>query len=99
MAERKIKWTLRAIKDKLGIYQYWLNKNKSIEYPEKLERLFNEAMKLTAIYPDAGIQTEIKNVRLRIVKEYKLFYRTSDDFIEILSVWDSRRDPEKLKIK
>jgi hypothetical protein len=53
MASREIRWTLRATHDKLAIYEYWTNRNKSILYAKKLENLFNEAVKVAAIYPTA----------------------------------------------
>ncbi len=34
MARRQVKWALRAIKDKMAIYEYWINKNKSVVYPQ-----------------------------------------------------------------
>jgi toxin YoeB len=99
MATREIKWTLRALKDKMAIYEYWIYKNKSISYPQKLDRLFNEVMTLTISFPYSGIETEFKNVRIRIVKHFKLVYRITDSVIEVLTVWDSRQHPKKFKIK
>ncbi|WP_165593569.1 hypothetical protein [Aequorivita soesokkakensis] len=46
MASREIRWTIRATQDKLAIYEYWTNRNKSILYAQKLEKLFNEVIKL-----------------------------------------------------
>jgi hypothetical protein len=46
MASREILWTIRATQDKLAIYEYWTNRNKSILYAQKLEKLFNEVIKL-----------------------------------------------------
>ncbi len=43
MASREIRWTIRATQDKLAIYEYWTNRNKSILYAQKLE---NFSMKL-----------------------------------------------------
>lgn len=99
MARREIKWTLRALKDKMAIYEYWINKNKSVAYPQKLERLFNEIMTLTVSFPHSGQQTEFENIRIRIVKHYKLVYQITDSAIIVLTVWDIRQHPKNLKIK
>ena len=99
MVRREVRWTLRALKDKMAIYEYWIRKNKSITYPKKLDRLFNEIMTLTTSFPYAGIETEFDNIRIRIVKHYKLVYRITDSDIEVLTVWDTRQDPKRLKIK
>ena len=98
MATREIRWTLRALKDKMAIYEYWIHKNQSISYPKKLESLFNEVMNLTAIFPEAGMKTELDGIRIRTVKHYQLVYRITKSSIEVLTVWDSRRNPKKLKI-
>jgi len=33
-----------------------------------------------------------------IVKNYKLVYRISDELIEVVTVWDSRRNPSDFRI-
>jgi toxin YoeB len=97
MASREIRWTLRATHDKLAIYEYWTNRNKSILYAKKLENLFNEAVKVAAIYPTAGIKTAMTDVRIQIIKDYKIVYRIKEDLIEILTIWDTRQNPKNLK--
>ncbi len=97
MASREIRWTIRAIQDKLAIYEYWTNRNKSILYAKKLENLFNEAVKVAAIYPTAGIKTAMTDVRIQIIKDYKIVYRIKEDLIEILTIWDTRQNPKNLK--
>ncbi len=99
MVRREVRWTLRALKDKMAIYEYWIHKNKSTAYPKKLDRLFNEIMTLTTSFPYSGIETEFDTIRIRIVKHYKLVYRITDSAIEVLTVWDTRQNPKRLKIK
>ncbi|MCG2420111.1 hypothetical protein K8089_13860 [Aequorivita sp. F47161] len=70
MASSEIRWTIRATQDKLAIYKYWTNRNKSILYAKKLENFFNEAVKVAAIYPTAGIKTAMIDVRIQIIKEF-----------------------------
>ena len=38
----KVRWTSRAIADRLNIYKYWLERNPSDSYPEKPESLFEK---------------------------------------------------------
>ncbi len=97
MVAREIRWTIRATQDKLAIYEYWTNGNKSILYAQKLEKLFNEALKIAAIYPLAGVKTELIDVRIQIVKDFKLVYRIKENILEVLKVWDSRQNPKNLK--
>lgn len=98
MAEREVRWTLRSLKDKMLIYEYWIERNQSDAYPKKLEGLFKKSMSFTARFPFAGKVTELEDIRYRIVKDYKLFYRITDSTIEVLTVWDSRRNPQNLRL-
>ncbi len=97
MVTREIRWTIRATQDKLSIYEYWTNTNKSTLYAEKLENLFNETVKIIAIYPLTGIKTEIEDVRIQIVKDFKIIYRIKEGVLEVLTIWDTRQNPENLK--
>ncbi|MEJ1242501.1 hypothetical protein WBG78_30410 [Chryseolinea sp. T2] len=45
---KKIEWTAASLRDRVGIYRYWLERNKSDSYSEKLELLFDEAAELIA---------------------------------------------------
>lgn len=96
---KEIVWTETSIKDRLSIYQFWIDHNQSDTFSIKLELLFNESAKLVAIFPDAGTKTDFENIRVKVVRSYKLFYRNQNDRIEILRVWDSRQNPSTLKIK
>ncbi|WP_026450948.1 type II toxin-antitoxin system RelE/ParE family toxin [Aequorivita capsosiphonis] len=99
MVSREIRWTLAATRDKLSIFEYWTNRNQSALYAEKLELLFNDTIKIVAIFPFAGIETNITNVRIQIVKDFKLVYRIREEYIEVLKVWDTRQDPYGFNLK
>ncbi len=43
--------------------------------------------------------TDIEDVRLKVVRDYLIFYEFDDEYLYILSIWDCRQDPNKLKIK
>jgi len=96
MAEKTVHWSLRANKDKLAIFAYWINRNQSITYAQKLERLFNEAMKLAVIFPQAGTPTNTEKVRYRQVRHFKIFYQFSEKSLTVLLIWDDRRDTANL---
>ncbi len=96
---KKIVWTQTAIQDRLRIYQYWIEKNKSNLFSEKLERLFNESAILLSEFPEIGTQTDFQNVRVKVIRDYKLFYQFTPDSIQIIRVWDSRQNPDNLKLE
>jgi len=96
---KEIIWTETSVKDRLTIYRFWQNHNKSDAYSKKLEVLFSEAVKLIALFPEIGTCTDFKDVKVKMVRTYKIFYRIFDDHILIIRVWDARQDPETLKIE
>ena len=91
---KEIKWTTRSIIDRANIYKYWLERNQSEAYSEKLEELFEKPAVLIAKFPNLGTRTKYRNVYSKVVRNYKMFYRFDNDEIEILSVWDTRQVPE-----
>lgn len=95
MAQRVI-WSLQAQHDRKEILSYWRTRNNSNIYSKKLNDLFKKAVKLIAAHPNIGSQTDIENVRAKVVRDYLIFYETTNSRIEILSVWDTRRNPDDL---
>lgn len=95
---RQVIWSLRAQQDKKEILEYWIKRNKSNSYSIKLNELFKESTKIIAGYPQIGKLTNEKNVRVKIVKDYLLFYEVTENHIFVLTIWDSRQDPDKLKV-
>jgi hypothetical protein len=45
-----------------------------------------------------GIQSDVKNVRALISRDYIVFYQIADDTIKIISIWDCRQKPQDLTI-
>lgn len=62
MAKREIKWTSRALRDKIAIMEYWYQHNKSVDYPLKLERLFSSSLSLLIRQPFAGTFYDKKEI-------------------------------------
>lgn len=61
MAKKEIKWTLKAIHDKLDILDYWIERNKSKTYSEKLDKLFDKSIESISIHPEQGKKTNYKD--------------------------------------
>ncbi|WP_370866509.1 type II toxin-antitoxin system RelE/ParE family toxin [Salinimicrobium profundisediminis] len=45
-----------------------------------------------------GKPTSLKSVRMYIIKDYLMFYEILESHILILTIWDSRQNPVKLKL-
>jgi toxin YoeB len=95
---KEIVWTETSVRDRLEIFKFWLIHNKSAIYSNKLEDLFNESVKFLAEFPQMGAPTDYKDLRVKIVRNYKLFYRDTPSRIEIIRVWDTRQDPKDLTL-
>ena len=99
MDEREIIWTPRALSNKLDIYDYWYERNQSFAYPQKLELLFNTALKQKAKEPESGRPFNLKRkIRYYSIRNYRLYYSYSPDHLVVLSIWDSRRNPTQFKL-
>ena len=95
---KKIEWTRTSIQDRFKIYHFWAENNNSDTYSKKLEVLFNEAAKLISEFPEIGTETDYPNLRVKVIKSYKLFYINQADKVQILRVWDSRQNPENIEL-
>ena len=92
---RKIVWSIKASIEKDDILRYWLDRNKSKSYPKKLNLLFHQATKWLSRNPYLGRRTSADHVRVKLVRDYFVFYRFDEKNIYVLTIWDARRNPEK----
>ena len=96
---KKIIWTQKAQAERKEILEYWKNRNKSTVFSIKLNKLFIENLRKIALRPNTGRNTDIKNVKVKIIRDYLLFYEVIEDEIIVLCIWYGRRDPDKLHVK
>lgn len=89
---RQIVWTFTAQQERREVLEYWIKRNRSKVYSRKLNKLIIAALSDVSKHPLIGRKTEILNVKVKIVREYLLFYEISPTTIFVLSVWDGRRD-------
>jgi toxin YoeB len=94
---KEVVWSLRALKERKDILDYWRLRNKSTSYSKKLNQLFKESVKIITDFPQIGKPTDDLNTRIKIVRDYLIIYEETESQIHILTLWDSRQDPEKLK--
>ena len=97
MAARKINWTKDANFERKEILDYWIDRNKSKTYSIKLNKLFINTLKQISDNPKIGRKTDFENVRVKIVRDYLLFYEFDIKQIKVLSLWDGRRDENTIR--
>lgn len=96
----RLKWSLQARNDLKSIFEYI-----SVSWSEKAVREFakklHKRISLIRTYPSLfpkSLQKE--NVRRAVLtKQITIFYSDLNETINIISVFDVRQDPKKLKIK
>lgn len=98
MVQRKVKWTLNALNDKLSIFEFWYEKNGSIEYPLSLEDEFFQITQLLKTFDDLGKSIPGTDKRCIVKDNFQIIYKITGDFIEILHIWDTRQDPKNLPL-
>lgn len=96
---RQIIWTITAQSERREILAYWVKRNKSKTYSRKLNILIVDSLKNISKNPLIGRKTEVTNVRVKIIRDYLLFYEITASSIYVLSIWDSRRDASARSLK
>lgn len=97
MAKRIIVWTSSAKLQLRAIFEYFNFRNKSKLYSLKLNTLIQNELKIVLQQPNIGKKTDSINVRGLLIGNYYIFYEINETHIIILSVWDTRQNPKRLK--
>lgn len=98
MGKRRIIWSENAKRKLFEIMNFYAKRNKSKTYSIKLYKKINRELSILVTFPEIGINTEIDSVRGLIIKNYIIFYEITNENIVVHTLWDSRQNPEKLKI-
>lgn len=91
-------WSLNAAEDRKSIFDYWNERTGSKSYSKKLNKQLKHIVKHLSHHPRLGLQYGDNSERYFISGPYQVFYNETASAIEILHVWDSRRNPDDLKI-
>lgn len=97
MVRSKIIWSSLAETELIEVLEYWVKRNNSADFSKKIVRLIKQKEKLLLDYPLLGKPTKIENVRGVLIIYYLLIYKITNDRIEVLSFFDARQNPHKLK--
>lgn len=96
MVKRNIVWTETAMKQRRHILAYWIKRNGSTKYAEKLIQLIKEHLKVILNNPQAFKTTDYKDVRESALGHFSIYYRFTDKQIIVMAFWDNRQSPKKL---
>lgn len=98
MAKREVIWSQKAKINLFNILDFYKNRNKSTSYSQKLYKEFNHQLSLVDKLPEMGIKTEFERIRGLVIEHFILYYEVTKEYIIVHTLWDSRQNPDKLKI-
>ena len=96
MAKRTIVWTETAAKQRRKILKYWVKRNGTTTYAEKLIKLISEQIKVISSNPKLFKETDFPNTRVSVLGHFSIFYTYNQNTLIITAFWDNRQDPKKL---
>jgi addiction module RelE/StbE family toxin len=99
MAKRKIVWSNRAKIRLYAILDFYIKRNKSKVYSNKLQKLISKEVNLLLKHPDLGLKTSDETTRGLIIQDYIVYYQITDEKIIIHTIWDCRQSPDDKIIK
>ncbi len=96
MAKRTVVWTETAARQRREILKYWVNRNGTTTYAEKLIELISEQIKVISVNPKLFKKTDFPNTHVSVLGHFSIFYKYTKSSIIITAFWDNRQDPKKL---
>lgn len=94
---KNIKWSKQAVADRIQILDYWFKRLGDKTYSKNLDKSLREAILILSEHPFMGKESEEHGVRCFVKGNYQIYYQVKMNRIELLHIWDSRRDPEDLE--
>ena len=83
----------RATKQWDRILYFYAKRNRSHTYSEKLAYRLDQLLEQICRFPELGQKTSKRGAHRRIFeKRFALFYRITDDSIEVTAIVDTRRN-------
>ncbi len=96
---RRIIWSKLATENKSEIFRYWNRHNKSKTYSIKLNKAFSKRILALADRPLATSETNSESIRTAIVEKFRILFYHDTDVIEVLSIFDMRRNTADIPFK
>lgn len=96
MAKRTVVWTETAARQRREILQYWVKRNRTTAYAEKLIKLISEQIKVILTNPKLFKKADFPDTHVSALGHFSIFYKYTKDSLIITAFWDNRQDPKKL---
>jgi plasmid stabilization system protein ParE len=96
MVKRTVVWTETATRQRREILKYWVKRNGTTTYAEKLIKLISEQVKLILTNPKLFKKADFPGTHVSALGHFSIFYRYTKDSLIVTAFWDNRQDPKKL---
>lgn len=94
---RQIIWSNRSLVLLREIMDYWIYRNGSEIYSDKLYLLMQIALKQLSKYPETGSSTENPKVRYKKVRTYYIYFTFTESLLKVIAVSHVKRSPEYIE--
>jgi len=96
MAKRTVVWTETAARQRRKILKYWIQRNGTKTYAEKLIKLTAEQITVIQSNPKLFKKADFPDTHVSALGHFSIFYKFTKDILIITAFWDNRQDPKKL---
>lgn len=96
MAERTVVWTATAARQRREVLKYWIKRNHSTKYAEKLIRLIANQIQIILAHPESFKSTTYPGTKESALGHFSIYYKLTDENLIITAFWDNRQDPKRL---
>ena len=96
MAKRTVVWTDTAARQRKEILRYWVKKNGTTTYAEKLIKLTAKQIKIILSNPLLFKKADFPDTHISVMGYFSIYYKITKDLLIITAFWDNRQDPKKL---
>ncbi len=96
MAKRTVVWTETAAQQRRHILKYWVKRNGTTTYAEKLIKLTAKQIISIQNNPKLFKKADFPDTHVSAFGHFSIFYKFTKEQLIITAFWDNRQDPKKL---
>ncbi len=96
MAKRTVVWTETAAQQRREILKYWVKRNGTTTYAEKLIKLIASQINVIQSNPELFKKADFPNTHVSVLGHFSIFYKFNKELLIITAFWDNRQDPKKI---
>lgn len=96
MVKRTVVWTETVARQRREILKYWVKRNGTTTYAEKLIKLISEQVKVILTNPKLFKKADFPDTHVSALGHFSIFYKYTKASLIFTAFWDNRQDPKKL---